>query len=99
MRTGYKSLAALCLSVAMGSSIAALALPKPQDDHGQHDQDQHRVYDPVNKGYRNWDQAEDSAYRRWVESQHITYVDYEHLDHKKQEEYWKWRHKHEDDRH
>jgi len=31
-----------------------------------------------------------------MEERHEAYVDYERLDRKRQEEYWKWRHKHEE---
>ncbi len=101
MRSGYKNFAALCLSAALMSPIAALAMPKPQDDHERHEQEEkeRRVYDQEHKDYHNWDRAEDDAYRHWLDGRHEAYVDYEHLDHKRQAEYWKWRHEHEDHDH
>ncbi|MGC2475725.1 MAG: hypothetical protein WA485_15390 [Candidatus Sulfotelmatobacter sp.] len=98
MRSGYKNLAAMCLSAALMSPIAALAMPRPQDDHERHEQEEreHRVYDPAYKDYHNWDQREDGAYRGWLDERHEAYVDYDKLDHKRQEDYWRWRHKHGD---
>jgi len=96
MRFEYKGLASLCLSTALILPVAALAMPRPQDDHERHEQEEkeHRVYDPAYKDYHNWDQREDGAYRHWLEGKHETYVEFDRLDHKRQEEYWKWRHKH-----
>lgn len=95
MRSGIKSLMVGCLSAALMAPVAALAVPKPQDDHDRHDQE-HRVYDAEHKDYHNWDRAEDDAYRHWLDGRHEAYVDYDHLDKKRQQEYWKWRHEHED---
>jgi hypothetical protein len=90
----------LCLSVAMLAPLGALAIPAPQDEHEKHEQEMHerRVYDSTHKQYRNWDAREDDAYRRWLQDRHELYVEYEKLDHKRQEQYWKWRHEHEDHR-
>ena len=98
MRSGYKNLAALCLSAALTSPIAALAMPRPQDDHERREQEEreHRVYDADHRDYHNWDAREDEAYRRWLEEKHETYVTFERLDNKRQEDYWRWRHKHAD---
>jgi hypothetical protein len=98
MRSGYKNLAALCLSAALTSPIAALAMPRPQDDHERHEQEEreHRVYDADHRDYHNWDAREDEAYRRWLQEKHETYVTFERLDNKRQEDYWRWRHKHAD---
>lgn len=88
----------LFLSVAMLAPIGALAIPVPQDEHEKHEQEMHerRVYDATHKQYRNWDAREDGAYRRWLDERHEKYVDYAKLNKKRQEEYWKWRHEHED---
>ena len=77
MRSGYKNLAAMCLSAALMSPIAALAMPRPQDDHERHEQEEreHRVYDPAYKDYHNWDQREDGAYRvGWTNGTKLTSI-------------------------
>jgi len=102
MRSGMKTLAAFCLSGALLAPVGALALPKPQDDHERHEQEEreHRVYDSSHKDYHNWDRTEDDTYRHWLDGRHEAYVDYDKLDAKRQREYWKWRHEHGDnDRH
>lgn len=98
MRRKKECVASLFLSAALLVPIGALAMPAPQDDHERHEQEEreHRVYDPDHKDYHNWDQREGDVYRHWLEERHEAYVDYERLDKKRQREYWKWRHEHED---
>ena len=98
MRRERKYVASFCLSAALLAPVGALAMTAPQDDHERHEQEErdHRVYDPVNRDYHNWDAREDEAYHRWLEAKHETYVEFNRLDRKRQEEYWKWRHQHEE---
>ena len=98
MRREHKFVASLFLSAALMAPLGALAIPRPQDDHERHEQEERerRVYDPYHKDYHNWDQREDQAYRHWLEEKHESYVEFERLDHKRQDAYWKWRHKHEE---
>lgn len=98
MRREHKYVASLFLSAALMAPLGALAIPRPQDDHERHEQEERerRVYDPYHKDYHNWDQREDQAYRRWLEEKHESYVEFERLDHKRQDAYWNWRHKHEE---
>ncbi|HEY1679047.1 MAG TPA: hypothetical protein VGG04_15125 [Candidatus Sulfotelmatobacter sp.] len=90
----------LVLSVALAAPLALSATPAGQDEHEKREQEMHerRVYDATHKQYRNWDAHEDEAYRRWLEERHEKYVDYGKLNKKRQEDYWKWRHDHEDHR-
>ncbi len=90
--------ASFILSGAMLVPLGALARTMPQDDLERHEQEEreHRVYDPDRRDYHNWDQREDEAYRHWLEERHEAYVDYNHLNRKRQREYWKWRHEHEE---
>jgi hypothetical protein len=76
----------------------ALAMRPPQDEHKSHEQEErkHRVYDPVRRDYHNWDARESEAYHKWLEDKHEAYTDYDRLDRKRQEEYWKWGHRHEE---
>ena len=98
MRRKYKYVASFFVSAALMAPVGAMAMPRPQDEHERHEQEEreHRVYDPTRKDYHNWDAREDEAYRRWLEVKHEAYVDYGRLERKRQEEYWKWRHKHEE---
>jgi len=98
MRREHKYVASIILSGALMAPLGAMALPRPQDDHERHEQEEHerRVYDPYQKDYHNWDRREDEMYRRWLEEKHDTYVEFNRLDNKRQQEYWKWRHRHEE---
>ena len=98
MRREHKFVASVFLSAALLAPVGALAIPRPQDEHERREQEEreHRVYDPVYKDYHNWDAREDQAYHRWLETKHEAYVYYERLDHKRQQEHWKWRHNHEE---
>lgn len=98
MRRESQWIASLFVSAALVAPLGAMALPRPQDDHERHEQEEHerRVYDPYHKDYHNWDQKEDELYHHWLDEKHRTYVGFEKLDHKRQEEYWKWRHQHEE---
>jgi hypothetical protein len=95
MRREHKYVVSFFLSAALMAPVGALAVPRPQDDHERHEQEEreHRVYDSANRDYHNWDAREDEAYRRWLEEKREGYVDYDRLDRKRQEDYWRWRHK------
>src|SRR5262252_9247801 len=98
MRREHKYVASFCLSAALLTPVGALAMRAPQDEHERHEQEEreHRVYDPVRRDYRNWDARESEAYHKWLEEKHEAYTDYDRLDRKGQEEYGKWRHRHEE---
>ena len=96
MRRGKQCIASIFLSTALLAPLGAMAMPAPQDDHERHEQEERerRIYDSDHKDYHNWDRREDDVYRHWLDERHDAYVDYERLDHKRQREYWKWRHEH-----
>lgn len=91
-------IASIFVSAALMAPLGAMAMRAPQDDHERHEQEERerRIYDPYHKDYHNWDRREDDAYRHWLDDRHEAYVDYDHLDHKMQRQYWKWRHEHEE---
>ncbi len=97
MRSGYRNVAALLLSTALISPIGALAMPKPQDDHERHEQEEHarRMYDQEHRDYHNWDSREDRVYRQWLAERNHDYVEYDRLRAEDQRDYWNWRHKQE----
>src|ERR1700747_1340144 len=76
MRREGKYLASFFLSAALLAPVGAMAMPRPQDDHERHEQEERerRVYDPYHKDYHNWDQREDQAYRHWLEGKQEGYV-------------------------
>jgi len=98
MRRKNQYVASMFLSAALIVTIGALARTAPQDDHERHEQEERerRIYDQDHKDYHHWDQREDGAYRHWLEERHEAYVDYNRLNAKRQREYWKWRHEHQE---
>jgi hypothetical protein len=100
MRREKLRVAALFITAALTVPIGAMALTPQDDNHEKHERDEHRIYDTERKDYHNWDATEDGAYRHWLDGRHETYVEYARLDKKRQKEYWKWRHEHDEhDRH
>jgi hypothetical protein len=58
----------------------------------------YRVYDPYYRDYHFWDNNEAVFYNRWtVETHHDPHRDFRKLNHRDQQDYWRWRHDH--DRH
>jgi len=55
-----------------------------------------RVYDPAEKDYHEWNEAEDRAYRMYLEENHRHYVEFPKSKEKERKEYFKWRHGHPD---
>ncbi|MFZ1974717.1 MAG: hypothetical protein WBV36_11080 [Terriglobales bacterium] len=53
-----------------------------------------RVYDSGHHDYHNWDDREAQAYRRYLTERHENYRAYEKQSHKRQHDYWNWRHSH-----
>lgn len=95
MRREQKYVASFFLSAALMAPVGALAVPRPQDEHERHEQEEHarRQYDPEYRDYHNWDSREDQTYRQWLAGRNREYMDYDRLDTREQREYWKWRHK------
>ena len=98
MRRKFRWIAPTFLSVALLAPIGAMAIPAPQDDHERREQEEreHRYYDSSHKDYHVWDAHEDELYRRWLEERHEAYVEFNRLNHKRQDAYWRWRHEHEE---
>jgi len=99
MHRGDRYLASLFLSASLMAPLGAQAFAAPQEDrdHERHEQEkpEHRVYDPVNRQYHNWNQGEEQTYRQWLDERHEGYRNYEQLNKDQQRAYWNWRHKHE----
>lgn len=55
-----------------------------------------RYYDPVERDYHEWNEAEDHAYRMYLQEHHREYVEFPKAKVKEQKEYYKWRHGHPD---
>lgn len=82
--------------VLIGAFAAPIAMPAMGQDRD--DRDNHRVYDRVHHDYHNWTPDEDRSYRQWYGETYNgkAYRDYNKVNRKNQEAYWKWRHEHGD---
>jgi len=81
-------LSALVLSTTLIGPAVALA------DGGNH-QDK-RYYDRNGKDYHTWNSNEDRAYRAYLQDQHRDYRAFNKANRNQQQQYFKWRHTHDD---
>lgn len=106
MQRIYRYAGSFLLGAALMAPAGLRAGVYPQDDRHQderrhEDKHQKRYYDRDHKDYHDWDDREDRAYRNWRQERNEN-REFSRLNHKKQSEYWKWRHEHPDndrDRH
>ncbi len=87
----------IALMGALAAPVAMFAQDRDRDD--RHDKDENRrVYDRQYHDYHSWNGDEDQRYRGWYSNTYNgrEYRDYDKLSRKQQNEYWKWRHKHND---
>jgi hypothetical protein len=59
---------------------------------------EYRTYDPYYHDYHVWSDAELPYYNAWIVETHHPHVDYAHLHRGDREQYWRWRHDHNDRR-
>jgi len=53
-------------------------------------------HDQARNEDHKWDKREDKAYRMWVKEQHRKYKDFGKLKEEERQQYWAWRHDHND---
>jgi hypothetical protein len=58
----------------------------------------YRTYDPYYHDYHVWSDAEGPYYNAWIVETGHRRVDYGHLNRHDREQYWRWRHDHNDRR-
>jgi hypothetical protein len=56
-----------------------------------------RYYDPVYHDYHYWNQDEAGYYHQWETETHRQHVDFKNRSQDEKNEYWKWRHSHQND--
>jgi type III secretory pathway component EscR len=84
----YLILTAFALSAALIAPVAARA-----DDRNHQDK---RYYDKHGKDYHTWNNNEDRAYRQYLTDQHRDYRDFNRTNRSQQQQYFTWRHNHDD---
>jgi hypothetical protein len=58
-----------------------------------------RVYDASYRDYHRWDNDEAVYYQRWEVETRREHREFRERHSDEQQDYWKWRHNHHDDRH
>jgi len=58
----------------------------------------YRTYDPYYHDYHVWSDAETPYYNAWIVETHHPNVEYRGLHKDDREQYWRWRHDHDDHR-
>lgn len=95
-----RRLSSLLVTAVLLTGPVMGANPRPQDDKNRdehaRDQQNQRVYDSQHKDYHNWNADEDQQWRQYLSDQHQKYHDFSKANKKEQDEYWNWRHDHDD---
>src|SRR5258708_674370 len=84
--------------VTLGAGPVLAASPTAQDhrnDPAQR-QEEPRVYDRAHRDYHAWNGDEDRRYREFQTMRHRKYREFSRLKKNQQNEYWQWRHQHDD---
>ncbi len=104
MRVIYRYILSVFFCAALISPMGLRAAANQDEHRGQEKREERhdrRYYDREHNDYHNWDEREVNAYRRWQQETRER-REFGKLDHKRQAEYWRWRHEHPDndrDRH
>ncbi len=78
------------------SLLLGAALITPVVVSAQTPNQERRYYDRTHHDYHNWNDHEDRAYRYYMQQNHREYRDYAVLHARDQQNYWNWRHRHND---
>jgi hypothetical protein len=85
---------------------AALSIPVAVGAQDRNDRQEHReseqskrYFDKSAKDYHEWNQDEDRRYHEYVKERHLKDRDFNRLNARDRNAYFKWRHEHESDRH
>jgi hypothetical protein len=88
MKTQHRYLASFLLAVGLATAPLALA-----DDH-----DNHRYYDKEHKDYHRWNENEQRSSGIFLTENHIQVHVFRKAPASEQQQYWKWRHEHPDEK-
>jgi hypothetical protein len=91
MHRAHRYAVSLTLTAALAGPMLIMATPRPEDAKVQI-----RIYDRTHKDYHNWDEHENEAWRLYLSNSHKQYHEYQRANRREQEEYWNWRHDHDD---
>ena len=79
--------AILFLAAGLGAPLMVKADGPPQ-----------RYYDKQHNDYHEWNATEEKNYTVYLGEKHITVHTYQKAKPKEQQDYWKWRHEHPDEK-
>ena len=90
MKTTNRYIGALLLTAGLMAAPLAIA-----DDR---DHDTHRYYDRDHKDYHRWNDNEQRSYGVFLNENHIQVHVFRKAPPTEQQQYWKWRHEHPDEK-
>lgn len=65
-------------------------------DHDDHRDDRHHVYDAHHKDYHDFDEHEQRAWGIYWQQRHHTVIEWDRATPEQRQAYWDWRHNHSD---
>lgn len=81
------------LVALFASAVSLVPCTAIAQDHGTH------TYTDNGRGDKHeWNTREDESWKRYREEHHVRQEHFDKLKRKQQNEYWKWRHEHPDER-
>jgi hypothetical protein len=86
-------IASLVVAAAIAAPVSVMAFPSPEGATVQV-----RVYDRNHKDYHNWDDHENHAWGVYLTTNHRRQSEYSKANRRDQDNYWRWRHDHPDER-
>jgi hypothetical protein len=95
-----KSRLLMATMLATLGAVPVLATPATAQDHNDQArrQQENRVYDSAHRDYHTWNGDEDRRYREFLTERHLKYRDFSRLNKNRRNDYWQWRHEHDDHR-
>jgi hypothetical protein len=95
----FRPLTVLLIGASLAVSSAAIAQER-HDDRDHHEQEQSkRYYDRNAKDYHEWNSDEDRRYHEYLRERHLNDRDFDRLNNRDRDAYFKWRHDHDNDHH
>lgn len=91
----YRYFKVMVLSAAL--MVPAVVSAQDRDHRDDHNEQTRRYQDKAHNDYHEWNSNEDQAYRRYLEEHHRKYHDFSRAKRHEQNDYWNWRHAHQDD--
>jgi hypothetical protein len=87
-----------CYAAALLLAVSLTAPLVMADDHDKQRYDNKRYYDKSHKDYHQWNENENRSYGLYLNEKHMQVHVWKKARPTEQQQYWKWRHEHPDER-